>query len=678
MSFGRVDVYWPDGPIESYGLEKPIIAIGRSIGNDIVLDTTAVSRYHVTIGFDNRQAVLTDLESVNGTYVDGSRLAPNEPYSLNGGEEIQIGDVRLIFHPSVDVTGVGAETTQLVSVAQPTYCIEFEGPSINVAPGSHVQATLKIENVSQETDSFFIEVDGLPDGWGRLDRAEVEIDPGEQSQVVLSFKPLRRSDSQPGDYPVVVRVRSRSNPAQTIEIPSTFRVLPFSGFGIALGSERIQGSNGVKLYVHNQGSAPLSLDIQGVDQKHHLGFQLSQAMLTLEPGERRTLTGAIKPRRRRLFGHEYEHEFLFIARAHDASGFLAAVPGTYVDTGMFPAWVPVLVVPVLAVLVLLVVGTILLALGGESADESSPPQPVITTFTVSNQAIKLGEAVQLTWEVADAESLELAINSSTSQQSVAVGADDLPYTLAFDQTGLYTLTLIALNGQAKTTAMATVEVRPAIVKLELDVLDALELVRYVEHDVRISWEVEGASPQDDGYSVWVESSDRADALIPPPLALSDSQTVQVVPGAEEAEWLVTLYTEGRDGVVASMTQKLSIVYPSCELRASRTFVRSGPGESYPALAPLESSDEGNPSLSPTARDLEGEWLQVSIGVGDNARIGWVWREDFACTNFEPDRLAATGDYPPPPPADDDQANDDEALDADATPATGTPSPRPTH
>ena len=48
-AYGRIDVYWPDGPIESYPLEKPIVAIGRSSGNDIMLDTTAISRYHLTV-----------------------------------------------------------------------------------------------------------------------------------------------------------------------------------------------------------------------------------------------------------------------------------------------------------------------------------------------------------------------------------------------------------------------------------------------------------------------------------------------------------------------------------------------------------------------------------------------------------------------------------------------------
>ncbi|RPJ02966.1 MAG: FHA domain-containing protein, partial [Chloroflexi bacterium] len=67
MFYGRVDVYWPEGPVESYRLNKPAIAIGRSTGNDIVLDTTSISRYHITLTYKDQQIHLEDLGSVNGT-----------------------------------------------------------------------------------------------------------------------------------------------------------------------------------------------------------------------------------------------------------------------------------------------------------------------------------------------------------------------------------------------------------------------------------------------------------------------------------------------------------------------------------------------------------------------------------------------------------------------------------
>jgi pSer/pThr/pTyr-binding forkhead associated (FHA) protein len=78
-AYGRLDVYSPEGPIDSYSLEKPIISVGRQPGNDLVLDTAGVSRYHFVLELRGERAFLIDKESQNGTYVDGVKVPPDEP-----------------------------------------------------------------------------------------------------------------------------------------------------------------------------------------------------------------------------------------------------------------------------------------------------------------------------------------------------------------------------------------------------------------------------------------------------------------------------------------------------------------------------------------------------------------------------------------------------------------------
>jgi uncharacterized protein YegP (UPF0339 family) len=669
MYYGRVDVYWPDGPIESYRLNKPTIAVGRSTGNDIVLDTTAISRYHITLTFNNHQVILQDLESVNGTYVDSVRLAANEPYMLRGGEEIQIGDIRLIFHPPTEETGVAEETTRRITLTQPTYRFELEGPDMPVAPGAHVQSILKIENLGDEIDRYFIEVDGLPKGWARVDRVEMELGPGEQGQALISFKPLRRSESAPGDYPFMVRVRSKSKPAQTVDAPTTLHVLPFSGFGMALGDTHVEAATGFKLYLHNQGNASLSLTLRGTDADHALTFQFPKSNLVLGPGERQTIVGTVRPRRSKVFGQEHEREFALVARAQDASGFMASIPGLYREKGILPAWTPVLAVPVLVFGLLLLAGALLLIFGNGDEDV----QPTINAFTVSTPGVIVGESVQLAWDVVDAGVVNLMAENQDSRLQYPLEPGATTYVVTPDRTGLYRFVLEAHNGNAVTTAFVVVEVRPAVT-LNLEVLDGTELVRNVRQDVRISWRVEGAREFDNGYQIQLDSAENG-ALLEAPLPAADYRDLQIVPQGEQVEWLVTLFAEGYDGMTASVTQKLPIVYPSCELGVDRTIVRSGPGEAYPAIVPpLESTPEGNLSLSPVARDPGGDWLQVAIGV-DNPRPGWVPRADFVCANFDPELLVITIDFPPlpepTPPPDDSDAT--QPAPASATPVvTSTP------
>ncbi len=644
MFYGRIDVYWPSGPIESYRLNKTAVAVGRSTGNDIVLDTTGISRYHIKFTFNEHQARLEDLDSANGTYVDGVRLPPHEPYVLRGGEEIQIGDIRLIYHPPAALDSSGAEEiTQRVVLARTTYRVALEGPDMAVAPGAHVQAVLKVENIGEETDRYFIEIDGLPKGWVRVDRAEMELSAGEMGQAVVSFKPLRRSETRPGDYPFVVRVRAKSTPAETVDAPAVLAVLPFSGFGMALGSERLLNGERLKVFLHNQGNAPLPIDLSGADRGNALVVELSAAHVALMPGERQTVTGTVCGRRR-LFGASSVREFAVIARSRDPSGFTASVPGTYVERGALPGWLPVLLLPLVVIGALAAVMVALFVL--DRADDETPVQPVISAYTVSANEIVLGEAVTVTWAAADAESLLLRVTGAGEEQRIALPTDVSAYTLALESSGRYTVTLEARHGEESVvSAAAEISVRPAVA-LAIEVVGGAELVRHVAQEVQLTWTVSGAQPYEGGYLIWATSPDVAGNLLVAPMPLNGQQRVAVTPDGNQAEWLVTLHAQGHDGVSTSVTQKVPIGYPVCELRVEKTIVRSGPGQHYPAILPpqpLEGSPQGTLSYSPVARDPSGAWLQVEVDV--EGRLGWVPLTDFACTNFDPQRLVTTTDYP---------------------------------
>ncbi|MDY0091309.1 MAG: FHA domain-containing protein [Candidatus Vecturithrix sp.] len=56
---------------------KPIITLGRKEDNDIVLDQHDVSRYHARIGLQGQNCVLEDLQSSNGTRMNGLRIQKN-------------------------------------------------------------------------------------------------------------------------------------------------------------------------------------------------------------------------------------------------------------------------------------------------------------------------------------------------------------------------------------------------------------------------------------------------------------------------------------------------------------------------------------------------------------------------------------------------------------------------
>jgi len=70
---------------------------GRSTHADIFLDDVTVSRKHAEFVRDGQQFVVRDIGSLNGTYVNRSRI---DQVVLRAGDEVQIGKYRMTFHPS--------------------------------------------------------------------------------------------------------------------------------------------------------------------------------------------------------------------------------------------------------------------------------------------------------------------------------------------------------------------------------------------------------------------------------------------------------------------------------------------------------------------------------------------------------------------------------------------------
>jgi hypothetical protein len=85
---------------DTTGREHPLaddtITIGRAIENDIVITSKRVSREHARVRREGWRAILEDLGSTNGTFLNDERLLT--PVELHDEDRITIGDVTLVFH----------------------------------------------------------------------------------------------------------------------------------------------------------------------------------------------------------------------------------------------------------------------------------------------------------------------------------------------------------------------------------------------------------------------------------------------------------------------------------------------------------------------------------------------------------------------------------------------------
>jgi hypothetical protein len=80
----------------------PPVTIGREEGNTIQLNDERVSRYHLKIQEDNNRLVLTDLDSTNGTKVNGEDI---QLRILKFGDMIALGRSVLLFGSREQIAG---------------------------------------------------------------------------------------------------------------------------------------------------------------------------------------------------------------------------------------------------------------------------------------------------------------------------------------------------------------------------------------------------------------------------------------------------------------------------------------------------------------------------------------------------------------------------------------------
>jgi pSer/pThr/pTyr-binding forkhead associated (FHA) protein len=76
-------------------LDSDVVSVGRHPDSDIFLDDISVSRRHGTFTRSGTGYTVTDLGSLNGTYVNRDRI--DGEVALSGGDEVQIGKYRLIY-----------------------------------------------------------------------------------------------------------------------------------------------------------------------------------------------------------------------------------------------------------------------------------------------------------------------------------------------------------------------------------------------------------------------------------------------------------------------------------------------------------------------------------------------------------------------------------------------------
>ena len=82
--------------LRAISLEQQVCIIGASSATDVFIDNPFVSRMHAQIVVENDQYRVRDLDSRNGTFINGTRIS-GEGTRLRSGDRIELGEGQVVL-----------------------------------------------------------------------------------------------------------------------------------------------------------------------------------------------------------------------------------------------------------------------------------------------------------------------------------------------------------------------------------------------------------------------------------------------------------------------------------------------------------------------------------------------------------------------------------------------------
>jgi len=220
-----------DLPLKEIELKGGSKTIGREPANDIVVENLLVSGYHARIDPAGKDYVLTDLQSKNGTFLNGERVTSTK---LKNGDQILIGKHTLIF------TLDPAEIQQDAKLTEETMFIQVAQGEAEPSEGAPGPPGLDSTAVSAERPAVLAFVSG-GSGEHEIKRKLIKLGKGEEADIPIGglFTPKVAAtiSRRPTGYHLSPTGRAKVK-VNGVQIGSSHRLREFDS--IEIGPARLQ------------------------------------------------------------------------------------------------------------------------------------------------------------------------------------------------------------------------------------------------------------------------------------------------------------------------------------------------------------------------------------------------------------------------------------------------------
>jgi DNA-binding response OmpR family regulator len=140
----------PGGALQEVPLRDERLILGRAPECDVVIEGRLVSRRHAAISRAGQGYVLEDLDSHNGTAVNGRRIA--EPWKLHDGDQIELGGVGRLTFVDSDATSTRPRAPALgvwLDLAAQDVWVDGQRLSPQLSPAQFKLLQLLVERIDR-------------------------------------------------------------------------------------------------------------------------------------------------------------------------------------------------------------------------------------------------------------------------------------------------------------------------------------------------------------------------------------------------------------------------------------------------------------------------------------------------------------------------------------------------
>jgi eukaryotic-like serine/threonine-protein kinase len=419
-------------------LVRPVINVGRSAENDIVLAVDGISRQHARVQATADGWQVIDLGGVNGAWLDGRRLPPNQPSPFPIGSVLRLGPYDLtlqgpdaatplplanlpIYEQPTQVTAANETPTPRQDKVEPL-AIFLAQDQLAVEAGKQIELLLEVVNRTFDYDRVNVRVQGLPSSWLTLPGEFVSVAAGETVQIPILIQPSRAPDTPSGRQRFRVELVSQQNPDVQPAASASLLIESFEDFEVSMEPQQVQLPGVAQVSIHNSGNSLADFSLVGRDLEEMIRFRGERGRITLQPGQVATVDLYLEARQQSWFGGN--ELFPFEVQVISRRGGRKVVEGNAQAVALLPSWVLIVLLPVLAFICAL--STLLLLSSGRAGVPA-----VNVTATLAAQTLiafhltETAVAFQVTATPAGATELDSDGDGLTDAQERRIGTDPL-------------------------------------------------------------------------------------------------------------------------------------------------------------------------------------------------------------------------------------------------------------